>query len=187
MNPRPSSWGSMAPPALGSFLQHLSMVGFPSQFKSSDRGNSLPPNSSCSTLGQLWLERTLHFELQSVPLNSLPITKHVLPWRVFPWHSWVCEDVSPGPHAFSLPGQRFPILQIFYMWHGFRFPQQPSCLPLPCHLQTFLGLQAIQSLAILLTLPSPVISPNQFFSCLFLFSWPCSWQIDTGYKLTQLQ
>lgn len=40
-----------------------------------------------------------------------------------------------------------------------------------------------------LTLPSPVIASNQLFSCFVLFSlsWPCSWQIDTGCKLTQLQ
>lgn len=94
---------------LGSFLQHLCMVDFPSQFKSSDHGNSLPPNSSCSTLGQLWLGRTLHSELQSVPLASLPITRHVLPSGVFPWHSLgYVKTALLVPMPFLLQAKGFP-------------------------------------------------------------------------------
>lgn len=149
-----------------------------------------PPITSCSTLGQLWVRRTLNFEPQSAPLASPP---HPPPpeGMFYPQESshdtlsGMWKQLSWSPCLFFCrPKVSHPTNLLHVTW--FQVPSATALL-LPCHLQTFFGLQGTQSLAILLTLPSPVISPNQLFSCLFLFSWPCSWQIDTDYKLTQLQ
>lgn len=88
---------------------------------------------------------------------------------------------------FSRPKVFHPTNLLHVAW--FQVPSATALL-LPCHLQTFLGSPTRGFRAWTLpSFPSPVITAHQLFSCLVLFTfrWPCSWQIDTGWKLTQLQ
>lgn len=111
------------------------------------------------------------------------------PWGSSPWCSlrYVKTALLFPSLFFSRPKAFHPTNLLHVTW--FPVPSATTVL-LPCHWQTLLGSPGVQSLVI--TLPSQVQSWHQinfFLFCFALFSlsWPCFWQINTSYRLTQLQ
>lgn len=111
------------------------------------------------------------------------------PWGSSPWCSlrYMKTALLFPSLFFSRPKAFHPTNPLPVTW--FPVPSATTVL-LPCHRQTSLGSPGVQSLVI--TLPSQVQSWHQinfFLFCFALFSlsWPCFWQINTSYRLTQLQ
>ena len=128
-------------------------------------------------------------ELQLLLRASSPMSLHTLPWAFSTTCFQVWETSFLVPQVFPLQAKGLPLPPVSPpcdMFSGSLSNRPAVTMPF-ANLPRRPGDPVSDTF---LTLLSLAISPNQLFCfgfVLFPLSWPCSWQIDTGYELAQLQ